>query len=103
MHSLENYHALLQRYQLDMQGSKLGIRMDARISAYSLGTDELLLKGYSAPCGACGHYLSLSGLFTPFPSGAPDHSKPRSFKDSILIRNMAAGLGGGMTLGLGRI
>jgi hypothetical protein len=115
----EDYHALIRRRQLDIQGSKLEVRKEVEISAYSAGVGESFVEGYNAPgavrrisssfdeplasalAGGLDYSLPAQPIIPMLPNGA--RTRPRSFKDSLPIRTMAAGLSDGMTEGLGRI
>jgi len=114
----EDYHALIRRYQLDIVVSKLEVRKEVEISAYSAGVGESFVEGFSAPrdvrrisssfdeplASALAGGLDYSrppAILPMLPNGMPG-SKPTSFRNSIPIRTMA-GFSDGMTEGLGRI
>ncbi|KAH7923186.1 hypothetical protein BV22DRAFT_1015894 [Leucogyrophana mollusca] len=116
----EDYHALIRRYQLDVAGNKLEVRKEVEVSAYSAGTGESFVEGFSAPrdvrratssfdepiasaiSADLGRSHSPRTIIPMLPNGTPG-SKPKSFKNSIPIRNMTAGITEGMGESLGRI
>lgn len=115
----EDYHALIRRYQFDnIGGTKLQVRKEVEVSAYSAGVGESFVEGYSVPRDhrraassfdeplasalSGGLEYSLPPAILPMlPNGMPG-SKPTSFRNSIPIRTMA-GLSDGMNEGLVRI
>ena len=116
----EDYHALIRRFHLDIGGSKIEVRREVEVSAYSAGTGESFMEGFSAPlhvrrpsssfdeplASALSAGLDYShpsrAVIPMLPNGIPG-SRPRSFRSSVPIRNMATGLGDGVSEGLGRI
>ncbi|KAH7902822.1 hypothetical protein BJ138DRAFT_271896, partial [Hygrophoropsis aurantiaca] len=116
----EDYHALVRRYQLDIAGNKIEVRKEVEASAYTAGTGELFVEGFSAPrdvrhaassfdepiasamSADLGRSHSPRAIIPMLPNGTPG-SKPKSFKNTIPIRNMTAGITEGMGESLGRI
>jgi hypothetical protein len=96
------------------------VRREVQVSAYSAGTGESFVEGFSTPLhvrrvsssfdeplasalSAGLDYTHTSRTIIPMlPNGTPG-SRPKSFKNSVPIRNMATGLGDGVSEGLGRI
>jgi hypothetical protein len=118
-HSLgEDYHALIRRYQLDISGHKIDVRKEVQVSAYSAGSGESFVEGFSSPRDIRNRTLSSSfdeplasalaggldyhhspGVLPMLPNGMPG---AQSFRSSIPIRTMT-GLGDGVSEGHGRI
>jgi hypothetical protein len=116
----EDYHALIRQFHFDIGGCKIEVRKEVEVSAYSAGTGESFVEGFSAPPHVRGasssfdeplasalsaglDYSQPSRAVIPMlPNGIPG-SRPKSFRNPIPIRNMAAGLGDGVSEGLGRI
>jgi hypothetical protein len=96
------------------------VRKEVEVSAYSAGTGESFVEGFSAPlhvrrasssfdeplASALSAGLDYShpsrAIIPMLPNGIPG-SRPRSFRNPVPIRNMATGLGDGVSEGLGRI
>jgi hypothetical protein len=96
------------------------VRKEVEVSAYSAGTGESFVEGFSAPRDARRFSTSFdeplasalsAGLdnFHPsrtiipmLPNGMPG-SKPKSFRNPVPIRNMATGLSDGVSESIGRI
>ncbi|RDB26504.1 hypothetical protein Hypma_005607 [Hypsizygus marmoreus] len=115
----EDYHALIRRYKFDICGHKIDVHREVQISAYSAGSGESFVEGFSAPRDMRNRTLSSSfdeplasalagGLYHPQTSGVlpmlPNGhfgSRPQSFRNAIPIR--MTGLGDGMSESLGRI
>jgi len=108
---------LIRRYQFDIGGSKVEVRREVEVSAYSTGMGESFVEGFSAPRDirrasssfdeplasalAGGMEYSVPPAILPMlPNGMPG-SHPKSFKNSIPIRTMA-GLSDGMSESIGR-
>ncbi|KAG0698946.1 hypothetical protein DFH29DRAFT_1016474 [Suillus ampliporus] len=115
----EDYHALIRRHQLDMTGTKIEVRKEVEVSAYSAGTGESFVEGFSprdmgraassfdepiaSAISADMEYPRSSRSVIPMlPNGAPG-LKPRSFKNSIPIRAMTSNIAEGVGEGFGRI
>jgi hypothetical protein len=116
----EDYHALIRRFHLDIGGCKIEVRREVEVSAYSAGTGESFVEGFSAPlhvrrpsssfdeplASALSAGLDYShptrAVIPMLPNGIPG-SRPKSFRNSVPIRNMATGFGDGVSEGLGRI
>jgi hypothetical protein len=56
----EDYHALIRRYQLDISGHKIDVRKEVPVSAYSAGSGESFVEGFSSPRYVRNRTLSLS-------------------------------------------
>lgn len=114
----EDYHALIRSHQFDIGGSKLEVRKEVEVSAYSAGIGESFVEGFSAPrdtrrqsnsfdepiasaLAAGLDYSHPPAILPMLPNGMPG-SMPKSFRNSIPIRTMA-GFSDGMNEGLGRI
>jgi len=114
----EDYHALIRRFHLGVGGCKIEVRREVEVSAYSAGTGESFVAGFSAPLhvrrpSSFDEPLAsalLGGLEYPpsrivipmLPNGIP-RSRPKSFRNSVPIRHMATGLGDGVSEGFGRL
>jgi len=118
----EDYHALIRRHQLDITGTKLEVRKEVEISAYSAGTGESFVEGLSlrdmgrgrtassfdepiasAISADMSYPRSSRSIIPMLPNGAPGGSKPRSFKNPIPIRAMTSNIAEGVGEGFGRI
>ncbi|KAG1741253.1 hypothetical protein EDB19DRAFT_1634624 [Suillus lakei] len=114
----EDYHALIRRNQLDMTGTKMDVRKEVEVSAYSAGTGESFVEGFSprdmgrvassfdepiaSAISADMEYPRSSRSVIPMlPNGAG--LKPRSFKNPIPIRAMTSNIAEGVGEGFGRI
>ena len=108
----DDYHGRLRRFQFDALGPKIEVRKEVEISAYSAGTGEAFIQGphdtgrisssfdeplSSAMTSGLG-YPSSPPVIPMFPNGTPG-----SFKNSIPIQRVAAGLSDGMTEGFARV
>ena len=114
----EDCHALIRHYQLDISGHKIDVRKEVQVSAYSAGSGESFVEGFSSPPDVRNRTLSSSfdkPLASALAGGLDYHHSPsvlpmllngmpgaQSFCSSIPIRTMA-GLGDGMSEDLGRI
>ena len=97
------------------------MRKEVEVSAYSAGTGESFVEGFPAPmhvrralsssfdeplASALSAGLDYSHqprtVIPMLPNGTPG-SRPKTFRNPVPIRNMAAGLGDGVSEGLGRI
>lgn len=114
----EDYHALIRRFHLDIGGVKIDVRREVEISAYSAGSGESFVEAFSSPrdvrrssssfdeplasaLSAGLDYMHPSRAVIPMlPNGG---SNPKSFRNSVPIRNMATGISDGMSESLGRI
>ncbi|KAH9984189.1 hypothetical protein BJV77DRAFT_1072315 [Russula vinacea] len=96
----DDYHGRLRRFQLDSLGPKIDVRKEVEISAThdtghtSSSFDEPLSSAMSSGLG----YPSSPPVIPMFPNGTPG-----SFKNSIPIQRVAAGLSDGMTEGFARV
>ncbi|OJA20381.1 hypothetical protein AZE42_06676 [Rhizopogon vesiculosus] len=116
----EDYHALIRRHQLDITGTKIEVRKEVEISAYSAGTGESFVEGFSprdmgrtassfdepmasAISADMSYPRSSRSIIPMLPNGAPGSSKPRSFKTPIPIRAMTSNIAEGVGEGFGRI
>jgi len=116
----EDYHALIRRHQLDVTGTKIEVRKEVEISAYSAGTGESFVEGFSprdmgraassfdepiasAISADISYPRSSRSIIPMLPNGAPGGSKPRSFKNSQPIRAMTSNIAEGVGEGFGRI
>jgi len=113
----EDYHGLIRRYQFDVPCPKIEVRKEIEISAYSTGAGESFIQSsdmaydisssfdeplHSAMSSPLDYTASYPSVIPMFPNGAPG-AKPHSFRNSIPIQKMAAGLSDGMSEGLGRL
>ncbi|KAF8235718.1 hypothetical protein L208DRAFT_1537069 [Tricholoma matsutake] len=53
-----SYHALIQRYQLDISGHKIDVCKEVQISPYPAGSGESFVEGFSSPCDICNRTFS---------------------------------------------
>lgn len=114
----EDYHALIRRNQLDMTGTKMDVRKEVEVSAYSAGTGESFVEGFSprdmgrvassfdepiasAISADMEYPRSSRSLIPMLPNGVG--LKPRSFKNPIPIRAMTSNIAEGVGEGFGRI
>jgi hypothetical protein len=114
----EDYHALIRRNKLDMTGTKMDVRKEVEVSAYSAGTGESFVEGFSprdmgrvassfdepiasAISADMEYPRSSRSLIPMLPNGAG--LKPRSFKNPIPIRAMTSNIAEGVGEGFGRI
>ncbi|KAG1733244.1 uncharacterized protein EDB91DRAFT_1149677 [Suillus paluster] len=115
----EDYHALIRRHQLDMTGTKIEVRKEVEVSAYSAGTGESFVEGFSprdmgrtassfdepiasAISADMDYPRSSRSVIPMLPNGAPG-LKPRSFKNPIPIRAMTSNITEGVGESFGRI
>lgn len=108
LHALgEDYHALIRRFHLDIGGCKIEVRKEVEVSAYTAGTGESFVEGFSAPQHVRRASSSFDELLASALSAGLDYSHPSQAVIPMLlnvpIRNMAAGLGDGVSEGLGHI
>lgn len=118
----EDYHALLRRFSFDLPATKIDVRREVAISAYPSGGTETFLQSGSAPRdirgGGSGGNASFeeplssalaadldypgtsSAVLPMFPNGTPSSHRASAYAP---IRHMAAGLGEGVTEGIGRL
>lgn len=112
-HSLnDDYHGRLRQFQLDALGPKIEVRKEVEISAYAAGAGEAFVHGShdtgrisssfdeplsSAMASGLG-YPSSPPVIPMFPNGTP-----ASFKNTVPIQRVAAGLSDGMSEGLARV
>jgi hypothetical protein len=87
----EDYHALVRRYQLDISGHKIDVRKEVQVSAYSAGSGESFVEGFSSPRDVWNRTLSSFG--EPLAS---------ALVGGLNYQTMT-GLGDGVSEGLGRI
>ncbi|KLO09334.1 hypothetical protein SCHPADRAFT_907840 [Schizopora paradoxa] len=112
----EDYHALLRRLFFDVPVNKIEVRREVEASAYSSGQGELFVAGsspqeirnahaaFDAPlASAMSASLDYSGQSPPVIPMLPNGGRPGSFKASIPIRSVAAGLTEGVNGGFGRL
>ncbi|KAJ2933401.1 hypothetical protein H1R20_g3686, partial [Candolleomyces eurysporus] len=126
----EDYHGLVRQYRLDVSGTKIDVRKDVPIQAFgtssnvpssNAGTSESFVEGFSPPHRIRGQlnvsssfdeplasalageldYHPSAAVLPMYPNGVPG-ANSRSLRNSIPIRKMA-GLGDGVSEGLGRI
>lgn len=114
----EDYHALIRRSQLDITGTKMDVRKEVEVSAYSAGTGESFVEGFSprdmgrvassfdepiasAISADMEYPRSSRSLIPMLPNGVG--LKPRSFKNPIPIRAMTSNIAEGVGEGFGRI
>lgn len=113
----EDYHALIRSYQFHIPGSKVEVRREVELSAYSMGNNATFVDGFPSrdvihgPSSVDDPIASaISGSFESsnippilpmYPNGIPGTSM-KSLRTSIPIRAMS-GFGEGVTEGLGRI
>lgn len=114
----EDYHALIRRNKLDVIGTKMDVRKEVEVSAYSAGTGESFVEGFSprdmgrvassfdepiasAISADMEYPRSSRSLIPMLPNGAG--LKPRSFKNPIPIRAMTSNIAEGVGEGFGRI
>lgn len=114
----EDYHALIRSYKLDVPATKVEVRKEVEISAYSTGVGESFVHGGASPMdirqvsssfdgplasamsASLGEYANPSPPILPMlPNGAPG----ARFRNPIPIRNVAAGITDGVSEGLGRL
>jgi len=108
----DDYHGRLRRFQLDVLGPKIEVRKEVEISAYAAGAGEAFIHGshdtgqisssfdepLSSAMASGLEYPSSPPVIPMFPNGTPG-----SFKNSIPIQRVAAGLSDGMTEGFARV
>jgi hypothetical protein len=100
----EDYHPLIRRFHLDIGGCKIEERREVEVGAYSAGTGESFIEGFSAPlhvrrpsssfdepvASALSASLDYShptrAVILMLPNGIPS-SRPKSFRNSVPIRN----------------
>lgn len=114
----EDYHALIRRHQLDMTGTKMEVRKEVEVSAYSAGTGESFVEGFSprdmgraassfdepiasAISADMAYPRSSRSVIPMLPNGAGQN--PRSFKNPIPIRAMTSNIAEGVGESFGRI
>jgi len=96
------------------------VRKEVEVSAYSTGTGESFVEGFSAPRDTRGfstsfdeplasalsasldHFHPSRAIIPMLPNGMPG-SKPKSFRSPVPIRNVATGLSDGVSESIGRI
>lgn len=112
----EDYHALIRRFHLDIDGSKIEVRREVAVQAFPTSASENFVEEFSAPrdnmhttsssfdeplasalSGGL-DYANPSRTIPMLPNGAP-----KSFRNPVPIRNMATGISDGMSESLGRI
>lgn len=116
----EDYHALIRRFNLDIGSSKIEVRREVEISAYSVDNGESFVEGFSAPrdvrrasssfdeplasalSAGLDYSVTHRTVIPMLPNGMPG-SRPKSFRNPVPIRNMATGLSDGVSESLGRI
>ncbi|KAI9453818.1 hypothetical protein F5148DRAFT_456920 [Russula earlei] len=108
----DDYHGRLRRFQLDALGPKIEVRKEVEISAYAAGVGEAFIHGSHDPTRISSSFDEpLSSAMTSgleYPSSPPiipmfPNGTPGSFKNSIPIQRVAAGLSDGMTEGFARV
>lgn len=115
----EDYHALIRRFHLDIDGKKIEVRREVSASAYSGGTGENFVEEFSATRDSMHHpstsfdgplasalsagldYTHPSPTIPMLPNGTP--GAKQSFRSPMPIRTMATGFSDGMTESIGRI
>lgn len=116
----EDYHALIRRSHFDIGRCKIEVRKEVEVSAYSAGSGELFVEGFSAPRDArrysnpfdeplasalsagLDHSHPSRTIIPMLPNGMPG-SNPKSFRNSVPIRTMTTGLSDGVSESIGRI
>jgi len=107
-----DYHGRLRRFQLDALGPKIEVRKEVEISAYATGAGEAFVHGSHETGRASSSFdeplssAMASGL--EYPSSPPvipmfPNGTPGSFKNSVPIQRVAAGLSDGMSEGFARV
>jgi hypothetical protein len=108
----DDYHGRLRRFQLDVLGPKIEVRKEVEISAYATGAGEAFIHGshdtgrvsssfdepLSSAMASGLEYPSSPPVIPMFPNGTPG-----SFKNSVPIQRVAAGLSDGMSEGFARV
>jgi len=108
----DDYHGRLRRFQLDMLGPKIEVRKEVEVSAYATGAGEAFIHGshdtghasssfdepLSSAMASGLEYPSSPPVIPMFPNGTPG-----SFKNSVPIQRVAAGLSDGMSEGFARV
>ncbi len=108
----DDYHGRLRRFQLDALGAKIEVRKEVEISAYAAGAGEAFIHGshdtgrasssfdepLSSAMASGLEYPSSPPVIPMFPNGTPG-----SFKNSVPIQRVAAGLSDGMSEGFARV
>ncbi|KAH9167567.1 hypothetical protein EDB89DRAFT_2074692 [Lactarius sanguifluus] len=108
----DDYHGRLRRFQLDALGPKIEVRKEVEISAYAAGAGEAFIHGSHETGRASSSFdeplssAMASGL--EYPSSPPvipmfPNGTPGSFKNSVPIQRVAAGLSDGMSEGFARV
>lgn len=108
----DDYHGRLRRFQLDVLGPKIEVRKEVEVSAYATGAGEAFIHGshdtgrasssfdepLSSAMASGLEYPSSPPVIPMFPNGTPG-----SFKNSVPIQRVAAGLSDGMSEGFARV
>ncbi|KAF7331630.1 Glycosyltransferase family 1 protein [Mycena kentingensis (nom. inval.)] len=118
----EDYHALIRRYQFGLRGVKIDVRREVEVSGLTSGSGgEAFVEGMATSSSpraihrrsrisqtsfdeplanalAGSQYAVSQPVLPMLPNGTPS-----SFRNSIPIRAVAAGLGDGVAEGLGRL
>lgn len=113
----EDYHALLRRWHFDIPAVKIEVRREVEASAYTAGQGELFVSAGTSPqdvrlarstldeplATAIHSGLNYSGVTPPVIPMLPNGARSGSFKATIPIRSVAAGITEGVTGSLGRL
>ncbi|EKM58747.1 uncharacterized protein PHACADRAFT_248804 [Phanerochaete carnosa HHB-10118-sp] len=107
----EDYHGLLRSYNFDVPASKVEVRRQIEVNASGSSMSESFVSGSSLPSQS-GFSTSFDEavsadmrMLKPSPPVLPmyPNGPPRSYRNPIPIRNVAAGISDGMSEGLGRL
>ncbi|KAJ7576906.1 hypothetical protein C8J56DRAFT_971884, partial [Mycena floridula] len=111
----EDYHALIRRYQLDIEGAKIEVRREVEVSAYS---SEAFVEGFSSPRDQHRTSASFDEPLASALSGGLDYTLPpavlpmlpngtpgslNKFRNTIPIRTTISDIGDGVSGSLGRM
>lgn len=113
----EDYHALLRRSHFDIPSTKIEVRKEVEVSAYPSGHGESFVQAGTSPqeirrarssfdeplASAISAGLDYSGTSPPVIPMLPNGARAGSFKASVPIRTVRAGLTDGMNEGFGRL
>ncbi|KAF8990198.1 hypothetical protein BDQ17DRAFT_1433964 [Cyathus striatus] len=109
----EDYHALMRRWHFNITGQRIEVRKEVEVSAHGIGVGENFVSNFSpmhstfienplaSALEAELQYTNPHAILPMYPNGSLG-SKPRSFSNSIPIRATVAGIGDGVTEGIGR-
>jgi hypothetical protein len=114
----EDYHALIRSYRLDVPATKIEVRKEVEISAYSTGMGESFVHGGASPVDIRQVSSSFDGpLASAMSASIGDYAKPSPpllpmlpngthvsrFRNPIPIRTVTAGISDGVSEGIGRL